>query len=132
MPPITTITYVYYIRKLWKLSSMRWWNLQKHSVLFHTIFYNNWTDCFKQHINFYYLRGCKKNLICNWKQLSFIFLYKWWLNLFTVDANFEMDLRWIFFTDGQFLTISHRITYARFAMADIEGEKEEITSSGKS
>ena len=37
-----------------------------------------------------------------------------------MDANFEMGPRWIFFTDGQFLTISRKITYARFAMAEIE------------
>ena len=50
-----------------------------------------------------------------------------------MGANFEMDPRWIFFTVGQFLTVSREITYARFAMAEIEreGETEEITSSGK-
>ena len=37
-----------------------------------------------------------------------------------MNANFEMGLRWIFFTDGEFLTISRKITYARFAMAEIE------------
>ena len=123
MSPITIITYISYIRKLWKLS-VRWWTLQKHSVLFHAIFYNNWTDCFRQHIHFYYLRGFKKNIICYWKQLSFTFLYKWWVNLFTVDANFEMGPRWIFFTDGQFLTISRKIACARFAMAEIERGRE--------
>ena len=34
-----------------------------------------------------------------------------------MDPNFEVGPRGIFFTDGQFLTISHEITYARFAMA---------------
>ena len=29
-----------------------------------------------------------------------------------------------FFTDGQFLTISRKITYARFAMAEIERGRE--------
>ena len=48
-----------------------------------------------------------------------------------MSANFEMGPRWTLFTDGQFLTILREITYARFAMAEIEGEKEEITSSGK-
>ena len=41
-----------------------------------------------------------------------------------MDANFEMGPRWIFFTDGQFLTISRKITYARFAMAEIERGRE--------
>ena len=41
-----------------------------------------------------------------------------------MNANFEMGLRWIFFTDGQFLTISRKITYARFAMAEIERGRE--------
>ena len=35
-----------------------------------------------------------------------------------------MGPRRIFFTDGQFLTISREITYARFAMAEIERERE--------
>ena len=65
-----------------------------------------------------------KNIIFNWKQLSFTFLYKCWVNLFTVDANFEMGPRCICFTDGQFLTISREITYARFAMAEIERGRE--------
>ena len=42
-----------------------------------------------------------------------------------------MGQKWIFFSDGQFLTISLKITYARFAMTEIEGEKEEITSPDK-
>ena len=41
-----------------------------------------------------------------------------------MDANFEMGTRWICFTDGQFLTISHEITYARYAMAEIERGRE--------
>ena len=41
-----------------------------------------------------------------------------------MDANFEMGPRWIFFTDGEFLTISRNITYARFAMAEIERRRE--------
>ena len=41
-----------------------------------------------------------------------------------MNANFEMGPRWIFFTDGQFLTISRKITYARFAMAEIERGRE--------
>ena len=52
------------------------------------------------------------------------------VNLITVDANFEMGLWWIFFTDGQFLTVSRelvfifdKITYAWFAMAEKEGER---------
>ena len=35
-----------------------------------------------------------------------------------------MDPRWIFFTDGQFLTILRKITCARFAMAEIERGRE--------
>ena len=35
-----------------------------------------------------------------------------------------MDPRWIFFTDGEFLAISRKITYARFAMAEIERRRE--------
>ena len=34
-----------------------------------------------------------------------------------MNPNFEVGVRWNFFTDGQFLTISREITYARFAMA---------------
>ena len=34
-----------------------------------------------------------------------------------MNPNFEVGARWNFFTDGQFLTISLEITYARFAMA---------------
>ena len=41
-----------------------------------------------------------------------------------MDANFEMGPRWIFFTDGQFLTILRKITCARFAMAEIERGRE--------
>ena len=41
-----------------------------------------------------------------------------------MDANFEMGPRWIFFTDGPFLTISHEITNARFVMAEIEKGRE--------
>ena len=41
-----------------------------------------------------------------------------------MNANFEMGPRWIFFTDGQFLTILRKITYARFAMAEIERGRE--------
>ena len=41
-----------------------------------------------------------------------------------MNANFEMGPRWIFFTDGQFLTISRKITYARLAMAEIQGGRE--------
>ena len=37
-----------------------------------------------------------------------------------MDANFEMGPRWIFFTDGQFLTISREINYTRFAMVEKE------------
>ena len=50
-----------------------------------------------------------------------------------MHPNFEVGTRRVFFTDGQFLIISREITYARFAKAEIEreGEKEEITSSGK-
>ena len=33
----------------------------------HNFLQHNWTDCFRQHINFYYHRVCKKNLIRNWK-----------------------------------------------------------------
>ena len=44
-----------------------------------------------------------------------------------------MGPRWIFFTDGQFLTISRKISYARFAMAGIERGRERgiFTSPGK-
>ena len=41
-----------------------------------------------------------------------------------MDPNFEVGPRRIFFTDGQFLTISREITYARFAMAEIERGRE--------
>ena len=41
-----------------------------------------------------------------------------------MSANFEMDPRWTLFTDGQFLTILREITYARFAMAEIERGRE--------
>ena len=41
-----------------------------------------------------------------------------------MDANFEMGPRWIFFTDGQFLTISREINYARFAMTEIQRGRE--------
>ena len=41
-----------------------------------------------------------------------------------MDANLEMGPRWIFFADGQILTISREITYARFAMAEIERGSE--------
>ena len=37
---------------------------------------------FRLHINFYYHRVCKRNIIYNWKQLSFKFLYKWWVSGF--------------------------------------------------
>ena len=33
------------------------------------------------------------------------------VNLFTAGANFEIDTRWIFFTDGQFLTISRELVF---------------------
>ena len=104
---------------------MRWWTLQKHSVLFHAIFYNT-TEGIALGNTYIFITSevLKKNIICYWKQLSFTFLYKWWVNLFTVDVNFEMGTRWIFFTDGQFLTISRKITYARFAMAEIERGRE--------
>ena len=41
-----------------------------------------------------------------------------------MGADFEMGPRWIYFTDGQFLTISREITYARFVMAEIERGRE--------
>ena len=41
-----------------------------------------------------------------------------------MDPNFEVGPRRIFFTDGQFLTISREVTYARFAMAEIETGRE--------
>ena len=41
-----------------------------------------------------------------------------------MDPNFEVGPRRIFFNDGQFLTISREITYARFAMAEIERGRE--------
>ena len=74
------------------------------------------------------------------------------VNLFTVDASFEMGPRWIFLTDGPFVTISRervlifdKNTCAWFAMPERgtegqrerererekEREKEEITSSRK-
>ena len=79
------------------------------------------------------------------------------VNLFTVDANFEMGPRWIFFywwsifywwllISRELVFIFHKITYAWFAMAERrrervcerekEREREEIislkkTSSGK-
>ena len=34
------------------------------------------------HINFYDHRVCRKNIIYNWKQLSFKFLCKWWVSDF--------------------------------------------------
>ena len=60
------------------------------------------------------------------------------INLFTVDANFDMGPRSIFFIDGQFLTILGEfvfifanITYTWFAIAEKGRERVEITSSGK-
>ena len=61
------------------------------------------------------------------------------VNFFIVGANFEIDPRWIFFTDGQFLTISRelvlifdKITYASFAMVEREGEgKRKLHHRGK-
>ena len=41
-----------------------------------------------------------------------------------MNANFEMGPRWIFLTDGLFLTISREITYARFVMVEIEKGRE--------
>ena len=41
-----------------------------------------------------------------------------------MDRNFEVGTKRIFFTDGQFLTISREITYARFAKAEIERGRE--------
>ena len=50
-----------------------------------------------------------------------------------MDPNFEVGPRRIFIIDGQFLTISREITYARFAKAETKTgrEREENTSSGK-
>ena len=41
-----------------------------------------------------------------------------------MDPNFEVGARRMFFNDGQFLTISREITYARFAMAEIKRGRE--------
>ena len=41
-----------------------------------------------------------------------------------MDPNFEVGPRGIFFNDGQFLIISHEITYAIFAIAEIERGRE--------
>ena len=41
-----------------------------------------------------------------------------------MDRNFEVGTKRIFFTDGQFLTISREIIYARFAKAEIERGRE--------
>ena len=55
------------------------------------------------------------------------------VNLFTVDASFEMGPRWIFLTDGPFVTISRervlifdKNTCAWFAMPErrTEGQRE--------
>ena len=53
------------------------------------------------------------------------------VNLFTVDSSFEMGSRWIFLTDGPFVTISCELvlifdknTCARFAMAERKRERE--------
>ena len=54
-----------------------------------------------------------------------------YVNLFTVDASFEMGPTWIFFTDGPFVITSHELglifdknTCAWFAMVERERERE--------
>ena len=41
-----------------------------------------------------------------------------------MDPNFEVGPRRIFIIDGQFLTISREITYARFAKAETKTGRE--------
>ena len=82
-------------------------NLTKHPILFRTIFYSTieWIALDR----FLLPWICKKNMICNWKQISFKLLCKmmgFYVNLFTVDASFEMGPRWIFLTYGPFVIIS--------------------------
>ena len=46
------------------------WNDKRYKTFYsipHNFLQHNWTDRFRQHINFYYHRVCKKNLIRNWK-----------------------------------------------------------------
>ena len=54
-----------------------------------------------------------------------------YVNLFTVDASFEMGPRWIFLNDGPFVIISRELglifdknTCAWFAMAERQRERE--------
>ena len=54
-----------------------------------------------------------------------------YVNLFTVDASFEMGPRWIFLNDGPIVIISHELglifdknTCAWFAMAERQRERE--------
>ena len=48
-------------------------------------------------------------MICNWKQITSLQMMGFYVNLFTVDANFEMGPRWIFLNDGPFVIISREL-----------------------
>ena len=47
------------------------------------------------------------------------------VNLFTVDANFEMGPKWIFFTDGQFFFHANLFSsFTRLLMLDLQWQRD--------
>ena len=111
-------------------------NLTKQSTVFHTIFYSTIERiAFRLHINCYYHRACKKNIIYNWNQLDFKFSCKWWVSGFCKFWNrSQKDF-------SHWWSICKNSTFhvTRILMLDLqwrrqrqrEREREEITSSRK-
>ena len=108
--------------------------------LFYTTFLSyNWTDRFRLHINFYYHRVCKKNIIYNWKLLGFKFLCKWWVSGFCKLWNrFQMDFSYWWSISNNFTWISFNLWQEYLCLIcngresgrerEREREREEITS----
>ena len=133
MALLTIITYKSYIKKL----CMRWWTLQIIQLCSTRFFIAKLMDCFRQHINFYYHIVSKKNIICNYKQLSLTFPFNIWVFIYCGCKFWNGSQMDFFHWSLELVFIFDKITYASFEMAERKGKREEMTSltktsSGKS